>query len=71
MAHKAMLYDQQQKQTRQTVKAVKAAPKLIKPTKPASAAQIAQRDVMRLKGRLKQSGKVEDFAKLLVQTGKI
>lgn len=69
MAHKAMLYDQSLKNTEATVKKVKLAPKIVKPSPTQGRQKIAQQELQKLRGRLKQSGSVKDAAELILKSG--
>lgn len=68
MAWEAMQYRAQQAQSEVTKKRVKQAPKLIKPTAPPSKAKLDAKNARRLRGRLKESGKLQDAAALIEQS---
>lgn len=65
MAYKTMLYERGQAKSQETVKKVKKAPKLVKPGKPKAESQVKTNSVRKLQGRLKQTGKLQDAAKLI------
>ncbi len=68
MAWEAMQFRTQQAQSEVTKKRVKKAPKLIKPTAPPSKAKLDAKNARRLRGRLKESGKLQDAAALIEQS---
>ena len=69
MAYEAMKWRESQRSAQQTVKKVKAAPKLVKPSAKPSQTQIKRSEAAKLRGRLKQTGKVEDAARLILAGG--